>query len=125
MKNWPNLSTKNLLANTQAKTTWTLVMIDKLQELRTECDFPFIITSAYVILKATQQKSTKKNYKTHTKGIAVDILVSGSQAYEVVALAPQFGFTGIGVQQKGKARFIHLDVGGEKHGKIRPYIWSY
>ena len=61
----------------------------------------------------------------HAKGLAVDILVSGSQAYEVVSAAPSFGFTGIGVNQKGKDRFIHLDINGDKNGKIRPYIWSY
>ena len=98
--------------------------VDKLQELRTECNFPFIITSGYRC-ESHPVENNKKNPGMHTKGLAVDILVSGMQAYELVALAPSFGFTGIGVSQKGKDRFIHLDMYGEKYDKIRPYIWSY
>ena len=99
-------------------------LIDKLQELRNECDFPFIITSGYRCPKHPVEIN-KKKYGMHTKGLAVDILASGTQAYEIVANAPSFGFTGIGVSQKGKSRFIHLDMCGEKHDNIRPYIWSY
>jgi hypothetical protein len=32
------------------------------------------------------------------------------------------GFTGIGVQQKGSRRFIHLDV---LQNPPRPNVWSY
>jgi hypothetical protein len=34
-------------------------------------------------------------------------------------LALELGFTGIGVQQKGTGRFIHLDL------RAVPAIWSY
>lgn len=99
-------------------------LINNLQELRDECDFPFIITSGYRCPKHPVEINKKKS-GMHTEGLAVDILVSGSQAYELVSAAPSFGFTGIGVNQKSKGRFIHLDINGDKNGKIRPYIWSY
>lgn len=35
------------------------------------------------------------------------------------------GFTGIGVQQKGSGRFIHLDDCGPADINPRPHIWSY
>lgn len=124
MKEWPNFKYEEFACKHTGENYMDPGVIDKLQELRSECDFPFIITSAYRSENHPAEVNKKKP-GTHTKGIAIDILVSGSQAYEVVALAPQFGFTGIGVQQKGKDRFIHLDVDGEKFGKIRPYIWSY
>ena len=34
-------------------------------------------------------------------------------------------FTGVGINQKGSSRFIHLDQLHEKDGYPRPTIWSY
>jgi len=58
----------------------------------------------------------------HTTGRAVDIAVSGADAVKLLTLALQVGFTGIGVQQKGGGRFIHLD---DVVSLTRPNIWSY
>ncbi len=65
---------------------------------------------------------------THTTGQAVDVSVSGGPAYELLGIALEEGFTGIGVKQKGahKGRFLHLDDLEYKPGEhIRPTIWSY
>jgi hypothetical protein len=35
------------------------------------------------------------------------------------------GFKGIGVNQKGNGRFIHLDIGEMEDGRPRPHLWSY
>ena len=35
------------------------------------------------------------------------------------------GFTGIGVNQKGGGRFIHLDIAEIENYSPRPHIWSY
>ena len=35
------------------------------------------------------------------------------------------GFTGIGVNQKGGARFLHLDTIESSPARPRPTIWSY
>jgi hypothetical protein len=40
-------------------------------------------------------------------------------------LALAKGFTGIGVQQKGGGRFIHLDNLPNGPGQPRPTVWSY
>jgi hypothetical protein len=51
----------------------------------------------------------------------------GADALELVALALAYGFTGIGVNQKGAhdGRFIHLDDLDNAPGQPRPCIWSY
>ena len=50
--------------------------------------------------------------------------MTGADAIELIALAAGLGFTGIGVQQKGGSRFIHLD---DVPADVlpRPAIWSY
>jgi hypothetical protein len=52
------------------------------------------------------------------------VAVAGADAIRLLVLAAEFGFTGIGVQQKGEGRFIHLD---DVPGTLlpRPAIWSY
>jgi uncharacterized protein YcbK (DUF882 family) len=60
----------------------------------------------------------------HSTGRAVDIAVQGADAVRLIALAIAEGFTGIGVQQKGSGRFIHLD--DLPSGAFpRPTVWSY
>jgi hypothetical protein len=41
----------------------------------------------------------------------------------VLSLAFKHGFSGIGVQQKGTGRFIHVDVCSTE--LPRPSVWSY
>jgi len=55
----------------------------------------------------------------HSTGLAADIGVSGSEAIQVLRLAFDAGFNGIGVQQKGSGRFIHVDL------RDTPTVWSY
>jgi hypothetical protein len=61
----------------------------------------------------------------HTTGKAADIGVERGEAYEVLKLALEIGFTGIGVAQKGSGRFLHLDICEPEDGMIRPTVWSY
>lgn len=56
---------------------------------------------------------------THSEGIAMDVAVRGADAVRLLELALSMGFRGIGVQQKGDTRFLHLDTRKE------PAIWSY
>lgn len=58
-------------------------------------------------------------------GRACDVVVSGQDAFALVDMAITLGFTGIGIQQKGTGRFIHLDDLREEDGFLRPTIWSY
>jgi len=67
----------------------------------------------------------------HPTGHGLDIQLSGSNADKIITLAPAFGMTGRGIDQKGAwdQRFIHLDdlEDGEHLGKYhpRPRTWTY
>ena len=89
-----------------------------------ELGFPFKITSGYRCKDHPLEKK-KVNPGAHRDGLAADIGVRGHKAYEVIARASEFGFTGIGVAQKGDSRFIHLDVSAHQVTRPRPWIWSY
>ena len=94
-----------------------------LLQLRKAYDKPMIITSGYrsPLHSIERQKPTPGE---HALGMACDVKVAGHDAFEVVRLALQFGFTRIGVKQKGdwQSRFIHL---GMSKKMPSPMIWSY
>jgi zinc D-Ala-D-Ala carboxypeptidase len=97
-------------------------LVAKLQELRTRYGKPMRITSGY---RCPQHpiEAKKSSPGAHALGLAADVGVEGSEAHKVLQIAFELGFTGIGVQQKGSGRFIHLDIrNGELPG---PTIWSY
>lgn len=95
----------------------------KLVAIRRELDFPLPVTSAYRCPDYNDQVSSTGETGPHTTGHAVDIAVSGHKASKLVAAAVRHGMTGIGVNQKGEGRFIHLDDLG--NGYPRPTMWSY
>jgi zinc D-Ala-D-Ala carboxypeptidase len=98
--------------------------MDRLQALRTEYGKPMRVTSGY--RDAAHPIEAKKSTPgAHASGRAVDIGVDGADALRLVSLAIKHGFTGIGVQQKGTSRFIHLDDLPNSPGRPRPHIWSY
>jgi zinc D-Ala-D-Ala carboxypeptidase len=92
-----------------------------LQSLRTSYGKPMRITSGY---RCPQHpiEAKKAAPGAHASGRAADIGVEGRDAFLLLKLAFAQGFTGIGVQQKGAGRFIHLDtvITGP-----RPNVWSY
>ena len=96
--------------------------VDRLNELRVKCGFPFRVTSGYRCTDhpVEAKKGTKSG--AHTTGKAVDIACEGALAYILVQQALAMQFKGIGVNQKGGGRFIHLD---DMESNTRPTIWSY
>jgi uncharacterized protein YcbK (DUF882 family) len=94
-------------------------------ELRHRCGFPLPVTSGYRCAKHNQAVSTTGPNGPHTTGRAVDLGVSRHRAYDVLRHALDMGFTGIGVQQKGTTRFLHLDNLVEPQAAPRPTVWSY
>lgn len=93
----------------------------KLQQLRNAYGKPMIITSGYRCPDhPVEAKKTVSG--AHTTGMAADIAVQGTDAYNLLKHAFALGFTGIGVQQKGGGRFIHLDT---MQRPPRPNVWSY
>lgn len=94
------------------------VFLERLQALRTIYGKSIQISSGYRCPDHPVEKA-KDVPGMHTTGMAADLAVSGSDAHRVLKIAMELGFTGIGVQQKGSGRFIHLDLRGT------PTVWSY
>lgn len=99
--------------------TFTLARLNELREL---LGYPLIVTSGY----RCYEYNKKNGYtQTHSSGQAVDIAIRGAKAYRLIQEATKLGFTGIGINQKGNHRFIHLDDLGAAINRPRPWIWSY
>jgi len=100
-----------------------------LQKIRIEFGRPMIITSGYRHPDYNQKVSPKTGRTgPHTKGQAVDVLISGRDAVRLFAIAQQMGMTGFGWNQRGphNKRFLHIDNLPNIEGKQpRPTTWSY
>jgi zinc D-Ala-D-Ala carboxypeptidase len=94
-------------------------------ELRHRCGFPLTISSGYRCPDHNAKVSGTGRTGPHTTGEAFDVAVSHGQAFEVLRHAMKMNFSGIGVQQKGGGRFIHLDTLPNAPGQPRPTVWSY
>jgi zinc D-Ala-D-Ala carboxypeptidase len=119
---YPNFTAKEMACTHCGADGVKPQLMDKLQALRNRYGKPMRITSGY---RCPQHpvEARKTTPGAHALGLAADVGVEGAEAYQILKLAFELGFTGIGVQQKGSGRFIHLDVrAGELPG---PTCWSY
>ncbi len=124
MSDWKYFTEDELKCSHSGKCLMDPGFMLTLEAIRIKCDFPFTITSAY--RDPTHPIEAKKAKPgTHASGRAVDIAVRGDKAIKLIKVAFEFGITGIGVQQKGGGRFIHLDDLKLENGFARPNIWSY
>lgn len=98
--------------------------MEKLNALRQYANFPFPLSSAFRCVENEHLHGRSGN-SAHTLGRAVDIKVSHEHAYFILRHAADYGFTGIGVQQKDDGRFIHLDDFQGDDDQPRPTVWSY
>jgi len=106
--------------------------MDRLQLMRTKLHRPITISSGYrhithpVEARKTDEEGNPRG-GPHYTGRAVDVAARGAEAFQVLEMALEVGFTGIGIQQKGEKRFIHLDdiQSFQKFHVPRPWIWSY
>ncbi|MFZ5760961.1 MAG: YcbK family protein [Thermodesulfobacteriota bacterium] len=98
----------------------------RLEQLRLAFGAPMIVTSAYRCPFYNHKVSNTGHQGPHTTGMAVDIAISGPEAYTLVLLAMQLGFSGIGIRQSGPhaGRFVHVDDLPVASWP-RPRIWSY
>ena len=101
------------------------VFVQELDDLRHQLGFPLVISSGYRCPEHNAKVSSTGRTGPHTTGRAADIAVTHGRAYEVLQTALLMKFTGIGVNQKGTARFIHLDNLPNAPGQPRPTVWSY
>ncbi|WP_085440285.1 D-Ala-D-Ala carboxypeptidase family metallohydrolase [Magnetofaba australis] len=99
----------------------------KLESLREVFGRPMPVTSGYRCPEHNAAISVTGSNGPHTSGAAVDVLVSGQDAYDLIDLAKAAGMSGVGVKQHGphRSRFIHLDALPRAANQPRPTIWSY
>ena len=117
----PNFKAEEFNCSHCGKNEMQQQFMNKLQALRNLYGKPMVITSGYRCPKhPIEAKKAKPG--AHASGCACDIAVVGADAHRLLKLAFQMGFTGIGVQQKGNGRFIHLDT---LEGGLRPTVWTY
>lgn len=99
--------------------------VTRLDALREELGFPIRVSSGYRCPAHNAKVSSTGLTGPHTTGYAADLLVDRGKAYALVVICKNYGFTGIGCQQKGNVRFIHLDCLPDAPGQPRPTVWSY
>jgi zinc D-Ala-D-Ala carboxypeptidase len=96
------------------------------QGLRIAVGHSLRVTSGYRCPKHNNNVSSTGLDGPHTTGKAVDFGINRTQAYWLMVHALGAGITGLGFNQKGGKRFLHLDTLTEDEGHFpRPTIWSY
>ena len=94
-----------------------MAFLEKLDELRAYCGFPFVITSGYRHPTMHPIEKKKEVPGTHAQGIAADIKITNAvDRLKLVKAALSLGFTGVGVAKD----FIHVDTRG-----TTPVMWTY
>lgn len=99
--------------------------LERLDAVRGAYGKPLAVTSGYRCPSYNAKVSGTGMTGPHTTGKAADLAVARGDAYKLLGIALRYGFTGIGVQQKGAARFLHLDTLTDAPGQPRPTLWSY
>jgi len=98
--------------------------LERLNSLRADYGKPMTVSSGYRCPEHPIEVKKPSGPGAHTSSRAADIAVQGEDALRLVELAIRHGFTGIGINQKGSSRFIHLDDISDDRFP-RPTIWSY
>lgn len=126
--NWakyaPYFKESEFLCRHTGKSAMHPEFMDRLLHLRLTLGKPMTITSGFRdrTHPAERRKTTSG---AHNTGRACDVAMQGEDALRLIHLAVSLGFTGIGVNQKGDGRFIHLDDCSVMHKLVRPTVWSY
>lgn len=99
--------------------------LEELDQLRTIYGKPLIVSSGYRCPDHNAKVSSTGRTGPHTTGHACDFAVSGGDSLLLLRVALVLDFTGIGINQKGAGRFIHVDDLPNRAGQPRPTLWSY
>lgn len=130
-RRWPNFSEKEIACrcgncSIESWQNINFASMDKLQKMRTALGFAMPISSGF---RCPNHKSERKKAEpgAHGHGQGFDIGCSHEQALIILERAREFGFTGVGVKQKGTGRFVHVDdmPNEPEKNRPRPHIWSY
>ena len=122
---YPNFSKEEFDCQQTGENEMQHSFMSKLQALRTAYGKSMLITSGFRSYNHSIEKKKPKKNGAHPTGLAADIGVAREDAYKILKLALELGFTGIGISQKGGSRFIHLDTIESNPDQPRPTIWSY
>lgn len=99
--------------------------IDVSQEIRTASGCVMSVNSGYRCSDHPDE-AKKRRPGSHTLGLVADYGLSHGKAFRVLQAAMAHPkVTAIGINQKGKKRFIHIGIDPEAPGRPRPHIWSY
>jgi uncharacterized protein YcbK (DUF882 family) len=122
-QDYPNFTEAEFRCRHTGKCEMHPEFMARLQRLRLAYGKPMQITSGFRD-RSHPVESRKVATGAHAMGRAADVAVIGADAIRLLVLAAEMGFTGLGVQQKGEGRFIHVD---DVPGTVlsRPAIWSY
>lgn len=114
---YPNFTAAEFRCRETGECEMKASFLARLQRLRTELGEAMHVTSGFRSTRHSVERA-KPQPGTHTFGRAVDIAANGRLQYQIIRLAPSFGFTGIGIAKT----FIHLD---DWDGGPRPNVWIY
>ena len=115
---WPHFSHEEMACSCCGECEVEVLLMMRLETLRYALGQPLTVTSGYRCPAHNTAVSTTGEDGPHTTGLAVDLQADGQLTYEIIAIAPALGFTGIGVG----AGFVHLDL---IQGQPRPNVWTY
>lgn len=115
---YPNFEEHEFRCRHCGKANMVPEFMERLQALRTIYGRSLTVSSGYRCENHPVEKA-KPSPGMHATGKAADLAVVGGDALDVLKIALDLGFKGVGVQQKGNGRFIHLDM------REQPAIWSY
>ena len=98
-----------------------------LEPIREEFGRPMRISSGYRSPEHSAERNKKFGPGAHSHGLAVDILVHGDTAKELVKIALDQGVMGLGLKQHGphEKRFVHMDWWKGDINHPRPWIFTY
>lgn len=100
--------------------------LQRLQQLRQLYGAPLQVSHGGGYRAPTHpREAAKPKPGPHATGCAADLLVRGPEAHRLLACALELGFSGIGINQRGYGRFIHLDTLPSRPQGPRPFVWSY
>lgn len=118
------ITPKELADSSNGLLVWDKAATDRLYALRVQCGFPFIFNSGTRSLQ-TNLEAGGHPTSAHMVGRAFDIQVkSGQDAMEIVRLAPEFDFKGVGIRRpSGEGGYVHVD--DVDRGADGAVIWTY
>lgn len=123
-KSYPNFNKREFDCKATGANDMHPKFMERLQSLRAAFGAPLVITSGYRDPRHPEE-AKKAQPGAHAAGRACDIAIRGRDAYVLIGLAIELGFTGIGIAQKGTSRYLHLDDMPGSAGQPRPTVWSY